>query len=402
MAVIFLVALFVLSAGFAKIMAMCANWLCAQRLPRTFVAADKGLNLCLILTYPAVLFFGLGWRGPRLMAGGSFLHIKLVWWVPIGLGVLGVAWLVDSTIRYWRYRPPGCELSVTGEIMDLRVQANGRSWRETLVGSRGRLRRVALLPGNEQFTIDVRTKTYRLPRLPGDWDGLSIVHLTDFHFSGGVTRAYFEIVCDRAAALQPDIFVFSGDLLDDQRLLDWLPETLGRLKAPRGQYFVLGNHDWYLDFAAIRREFSRLGWTDLSERYVAMSRPGRTASTPVILCGDETPWMGTHADLTGAPPAAFRILVSHTPDNIIWARSHDIDLMLAGHTHGGQIRLPILGPVYSPSRFDCRFASGVFWLEPTLMYVSRGVSGREPIRYNCPPEVTKLVLRAARNGTDGT
>ena len=68
--------------------------------------------------------------------------------------------------------------------------------------------------------------------------------------------------------------------------------------------------------------------------------------------------------------------------------------MLAGHTHGGQIRLPLLGPVYSPSRFGCRFASGAFWLEPTLMYVSRGLSGREPIRYLCVPELTKLVLRS--------
>ena len=115
---------------------------------------------------------------------------------------------------------------------------------------------------------------------------------------------------------------------------------------------------------------------------------------PLILCGDETPWMGTHPDLSPAPAGAFRILLSHTPDNISWARRHDIDLMLSGHTHGGQIRLPILGPVYSPSRFDCRFASGVFWLDPTLLYVSRGLSGKEPIRYNCLPEVTKLVLKS--------
>ena len=400
MALIFLLAIFVLSAGFAKVMARCVNWLCAQRLPKKFVAADKGLNLCLIMAYPIVMLIGLGWCGPRLMLGGSFLEIGLAWWPMIALGALGFFWLVDSTIRYWRYRPPECELSVVGEIVDLRLETNlpsqtkGQSWREMLVGSRGRLRKVALLPGNEQFTIDVSTKTYQLERLPAHWNGLSIVHLTDFHFCSGVKRAYFELVCDRAAAMQPDILVFSGDLLDDQRLLDWLPETLGRLKAPLGQYFVLGNHDWYLDADATRREFARLGWTDLTERYCVIQPSNQPDATPVILCGDETPWMGTHADLTDAPPDAFRILVSHTPDNITWARRNGVDLMLAGHTHGGQIRLPILGPVYSPSQFDCRFASGVFWLDPTLMYVSRGISGKEPIRYNCPPELTKIVLKS--------
>ena len=87
-------------------------------------------------------------------------------------------------------------------------------------------------------------------------------------------------------------------------------------------------------------------------------------------------------------PKAVRLMM----DRVNWARENNIRLMLAGHTHGGQIQLPILGPVYSPSRFGCRFASGVFWLDPTLMYVSRGISGKEPIRYNCRPEVTQLKL----------
>jgi predicted MPP superfamily phosphohydrolase len=103
--------------------------------------------------------------------------------------------------------------------------------------------------------------------------------------------------------------------------------------------------------------------------------------------------MGSHPTLDSVPADAFRILVSHTPDNIGWARRHRIDLMLSGHTHGGQVRLPILGPVYSPSNHGCRFSAGVFWMDPTLMYVSRGVSGKEPIRYNCPPEVTRLILK---------
>ena len=432
MAATFLLLVFLLSAGFAKLMAIGVNWLCAQRLARKLVFADKTVNLAIIVIYPVLLVSGLGWNGPHWLSGGRSFDLAWGWWLLISAGAIGFVLLVRSTISYWRYRPPECEISVESELLDLRRGDNGRSWREIFVGP-GPMRRVARLPGNEQFTIEVSTKTYRLPRLPTAWDGLSIVHLSDFHFRGGVTRAYYEAVCERAAALKPDLFVFTGDLLDDQRRLDWLPETLGRLTAPWGQYYILGNHDWYLDAEAIRREFSHLGWIDVAGQCVSLvpSPPssggqsalnpesnGRVFSTeyrvppretieipaisprssalsvqpPLLLCGDETPWMGTRPDVRHAPADAFRILLSHSPDSITWARQHGIDLMLAGHTHGGQIRLPILGPVYSPSRFGCRFASGVFWLEPTLLCVSRGISGKEPIRYNCPPEVTKLVL----------
>jgi predicted MPP superfamily phosphohydrolase len=113
----------------------------------------------------------------------------------------------------------------------------------------------------------------------------------------------------------------------------------------------------------------------------------------LVLGGTEVPWMGTHPDFSSAPDA-FRLLLSHTPDHLEWARQQQADLMLSGHNHGGQVVLPVIGPVYSPSRFGVQYAAGAFWSEPTLLYVSRGVSGRHPLRWNCRPEVTKLVLRA--------
>jgi predicted MPP superfamily phosphohydrolase len=355
-----------------------------------------GSEMCIrdrITVYPILLLYGLsGKEWPPAIAP--------VWWIPILMGAIGFTALAGATIRHWSYRPPLCEVSVVSQIIDLRTTVDGICWQDRLVGSQSRMRRVALLPGNEQFTIDVSTKTYVLPNLPSCWDGLTLVHLSDCHFHSGVTRAYFEAVCDQAAALNPDLMIFSGDLLDDQQRLEWLPQTLGRLRGKLGQFFVLGNHDWYLDHASTRQEFVRLGWTSLSQNPVTIAHGAHPDSTPLVLCGDETPWMGTHADLSITPADAFRILISHTPDNIGWARKNDIRLMLAGHTHGGQIQLPILGPIYSPSRYGCRFASGVFWLEPTLMYVSRGISGKEPIRYNCRPEVTRLVLRQSETVID--
>jgi predicted MPP superfamily phosphohydrolase len=90
---------------------------------------------------------------------------------------------------------------------------------------------------------------------------------------------------------------------------------------------------------------------------------------------------------------SFRLLLSHTPDNLPRAKREGVDLMLSGHVHGGQVVLPIFGPVYAPSRYGVKYASGVFHEPPTVLHVSRGLSGRHPLRFRCRPEVTRLVLR---------
>jgi predicted MPP superfamily phosphohydrolase len=121
--------------------------------------------------------------------------------------------------------------------------------------------------------------------------------------------------------------------------------------------------------------------------------------TPLLLAGNERPWFGTAPNLANAPPPTaaggpFRILLSHTPDQIAWARRNHFDLVLAGHTHGGQIRIPLAGPIVSPSRYGVRYASGTFFEGRTLMHVSRGLSGLHNLRWRCPPELALLELSA--------
>ena len=384
---------FVLSAGFAKVSTSILNRMISIPQPKLTIAISEALQLLLMPLYSILLLACLLGNG-HWLKGRPWYQVSTVEAALILVGAFGVLLLIRATVIFQSYRPPACQLSDDSRMIDFRESCADGSWRSTFVGERP-MRRVALLPGNQQFLLEVCTKTYSLPRLPIVWDGLSIVHLADTHFRGAVTRAYFEAVFDEAIALKPDLFVFTGDLLDDLSRLDWLPQTLGKVTAPLGQYFILGNHDWHLDSRQIRRQIEQCGWIDLSDRCVEL--PARSPGPPIVLAGDETPWMGSHPDLSQVSSDAFRILVSHTPDNFDWARTQGIDLMLSGHTHGGQIRLPLLGPVYSPSRYGCRYASGVFWKEPTLMYVSRGISGREPIRYNCPPEITKLVLRTGRS-----
>src|SRR5262249_34894113 len=111
--------------------------------------------------------------------------------------------------------------------------------------------------------------------------------------------------------------------------------------------------------------------------------------------GNEPAWFAPGPDLRDCRQGPFRLCLSHTPDNIAWARANAIDLMLAGHVHGGQVRLPLIGSDLAPSRYGRRYDCGAFDEPPTVMHVSRGLSGQEPLRYCLRPQVTKLVLERA-------
>ncbi len=274
--------------------------------------------------------------------------------------------------------------STTSHRHDLAAELPG-----PLLGE-GPYRRFADCPGNQILQVEINEKTLVHPRLPPAWDGLSILHLSDAHFIGTVKRAWYERVFELAREKPCDIVVFTGDLLDDLEFLKWVRPTLASFAAPLGCWFVLGNHDWLLgDTTPIRQTLTGMGWNDATTSTRLLAWKGGT----IAIAGTELPWMGGDPDLRDVPETAFTILLSHTPDRIQTARAGHVDLMLAGHNHGGQVRFPLFGPLYSPSLYGCRYASGVFWEAPTLLHVSRGLGGRHPLRLNCAPEVTRLVLR---------
>jgi uncharacterized protein len=115
---------------------------------------------------------------------------------------------------------------------------------------------------------------------------------------------------------------------------------------------------------------------------------------PLVIIGNEQPWFAPAPDLAACPQGPFRLCLSHTPDNLPWGRQHGVDLMLAGHNHGGQIRFPVIGSVLIPSRYSRKYDCGTFHEPPTVLHVSRGLGGEHALRYFCRPEVTLLVLRA--------
>lgn len=257
------------------------------------------------------------------------------------------------------------------------------------------------LPGNQILQLDVAERAFEVPRLPKALDRLSVMHLSDFHFTGRIGKRYFHEVVRLSNQFQPDLVMLTGDLVDKSACIDWVPETLGRLKSRFGVYFVLGNHDRRVESDRLRRVLVDAGLVDLGGRWLEINVRGER----VILAGNELPWFQPAADLETAPARKsdgrpLRISLSHSPDQLGWAQAHDVDLLLAGHTHGGQIRLPLVGPIFSPCRLGVKYAWGLYHAPPTVMHVTRGVSGEFPLRVHCPPEMVHLVLRLARTAGD--
>jgi uncharacterized protein len=253
---------------------------------------------------------------------------------------------------------------------------------------RGKYRILAHLPGNEVFRVDFAERTLAVPRLPAAWDGLTILHVSDLHLCGTPDRAFYQQVMDLCRAWEPDLVAVTGDIVDSDHHHRWIVPVLGRLRWRVAAFAILGNHDARRDPFLVRRRLQRAGLRVLANSWEQLEVRGE----PLVVIGHEGPWFRPEPDLTACPEGAFRLCLSHTPDNIRWARRHHVNLMLAGHNHGGQIRFPVIGSVIVPSYYGRRYDCGIFHEPPTLLHVSRGLAGKEPVRYNCRPEVAKLVL----------
>ncbi len=252
------------------------------------------------------------------------------------------------------------------------------------------------VPGNQLCQLHVSEFSIFVPGLPSALEGLSICHWSDLHYSGRIDRAYYREITRLTNELQPDLLALTGDICDKARYIDWIGESLGPAVARLGKFFILGNHDLRThDVGRLRSTMEEAGFRDLGGRCEVLHEG------QIVVAGDERPWfkaVPSPPEPAALPDAVVRILLAHTPDQLGWARAERFDVMLAGHTHGGQIRFPLVGPVLCPSWHGTKYASGFYDEPPTLLHVSRGTASLLPLRLNCPPEITKLVLRAHEPG----
>jgi hypothetical protein len=242
-----------------------------------------------------------------------------------------------------------------------------------------------------------------LRRLPPAFEGLRIVHLTDIHHSLLTPLADIQRAVHLANLLRPDLVALTGDYITFSPSYIWpVAQALGKLRARLGVYAVLGNHDFHVDPEAIARALRAQRIRVLRNAHFGV----RVRSGKLWLVGVDDLWWGGDdlpAALRGVPALDAKILLCHNPMGVHQAADQGIDLVLSGHTHGGQIRLPVVGSVYGRSKLGERFVEGWNRLNGTQIYVSRGI-GKVllPVRLGCPPEIACLRLRRASNGNPTT
>jgi predicted MPP superfamily phosphohydrolase len=351
---------------------------------RRVLSVARKLHALVVLSAPVLFWFGFGFdRGIVLAPYPETLCCPAMWGYTVLCWIFGLVFLPAVTVgNLLRPRPPALVSNHT-EIVDVAAQLGYQP-----VGH-GKYRHLTRLPWNQAFHVDFAERTIRLQRLPRAWDGLSILHLSDLHLCGTPDRGYYQYVLNRCRDWDVDLVAVTGDIVDSHRHHRWIVPLLGRLRWQIGAFAILGNHDFWHDPMLVRKRLRRIGMRVLSNSWQTVQVRGET----LVVIGHEGPWFRPAPDLSSCPAGSFRLCLSHTPDNIRWAQRQNVDLMLSGHNHGGQIRLPLVGSIFVPSLYGRRFDCGLFDQSPTLLYVNRGLAGQHPLRFNCRPEVTRIVLR---------
>ena len=243
--------------------------------------------------------------------------------------------------------------------------------------------------------IAIEQVTVPICRLPRELDGLRIVLISDTHCGPWTSPAYVAKAVELANAQFPDLVLLLGDYCHrHRRYIGPGIEPFADLEARDGMLAVLGNHDHWEGAPATRRELKRVGATELTNRSAIVSRgAGRIA-----IGGVDDLWTGQQDParaFAGVPDDVPRILMSHNPDYAeeLPPEVH-VDLMVSGHTHGGQVWLPGLGAPLLPSRYGQKYRAGLVRGPRCEVYVTRGVGTiSPPVRFLCRPELTVLTLQ---------
>ena len=248
----------------------------------------------------------------------------------------------------------------------------------------------------EPYNYLVSQTDVYLKNLPERFENYRITQLTDVHHSRILGIEEVIRVVQLAQQTRPDIFVLTGDYSTSyRRYIEPCAEALGSLSAPDGVWAVLGNHDHYTDSELTTRALERQRIVVLNNKNTSLRR----GSDVLQLSGiddwtwNATDWTKAFAGINKKTPT---ILLSHQPSVLEFEQTQNVSLILSGHTHGGQIKIPWLG---TPAKFatkDLRFAQGLFRHHDVQLYVSSGtgVIGL-PIRFGVRPEIAVLRLKRA-------
>jgi uncharacterized protein len=390
------------------------------------------------------LIGAVAWPGPRSLLQGVWVVAVLVV-LATGLDLLGVRvisrqaarpwaravariWLIASCLGFlavtamggleWLSRPA---MAVLPAAQAARIEPARRTLFRYATYLAGGLPLLTAAYGATAGRRWYRVVTVEVPisGLPSRLEGLRIVHLSDLHIGDFMPRAAIRRAVDLANTVKPDLAVLTGDLITSERdpLEDCITE-LSRLQAPLGVWGCHGNHErWSGVEARAQALFQRYGMHLLRQQCVELSWHGGAINLIGVDDQRERARPGEPSSMLRGVERLVRrdvpnILLSHNPDTFPRAAALGIELSLAGHTHGGQLRFALGGRQWSPASLVTPFAAGLYCLpfgpegrggevaacppKSAFLYVNRGLGTFGlPVRLGAPPEITVLTLRVA-------
>lgn len=232
---------------------------------------------------------------------------------------------------------------------------------------------------------------------PKTW--IKIALLTDLHAGGFRKKDWYERVVNEVNALAPDVVLLGGDQVADRPEAVSELQVLSRLQAPLGGFFVLGNHDLLGNGAAVRRALVSFGFTDATNSSRMIEKQGSSFELAAI----DDAWLGVPDYSFGDPSTSLssardgekpRVLLSHEPDALLDVKEGDASLVLSGHTHGGQIRLPFVGSIWPiPAKLGRAVDRGRKVIHGVPLIISNGLGETDcRARMLAPPQIVLVEI----------
>lgn len=243
--------------------------------------------------------------------------------------------------------------------------------------------------------VEISRVNVNLPRLPEEFNGLTIAHLSDLHHGPFISADYLQRCVEIVNELNPDLIALTGDFtFGAKAYAEPCGEVLSGLKARIGKFAVLGNHDHYNSAGRVTRALRQAGISVLIDEKERLEKNGEK----LWLFGVDDLYHG-NTDLvklySDCPKEEMRITLAHNPDFLdeyVGTHQHT-DFMLSGHTHGGQIRFPLLGAPHL-KLLGHEYVMGLQKQGAMQIYTTRGIGTvGPPVRFLCPPEIVLYTLR---------
>lgn len=313
------------------------------------------------------------------------LEVALMLSLPITGIIHFVNWVTDRVVRHRRH-PSKLD---TNRRALLRVAAAGLPLASVSLG----------LAGVTHAFNDIRVflKPIKVDHLPAALEGLRILHFSDSHLAHYITLDTIAELLTKAESLSPDLIAISGDIADDLTMLGEALKMITELRPRLGTYACLGNHEYYRGLPEVRRIFGRSTVPLLINQSIRLDVAGTTLriagiEDPRYVGGGGPAFFKTAIDsmLSIADAAEFTVLLSHRPSALDYASEVNLDLVLAGHTHGGQIGAGerSLFEVISPESY----LWGHYQKGSSHLNTSSGVGHWFPFRLGCPAEAPVIEL----------